>query len=146
MWQVSPWPASRATGAARARTVVLIGAVINAAVQWADAEIRTGGPAAVLAPLTELAEQHPLVEPAAASARSPPRATPQKPEPVPSVRRRLVDELGVEPGAEVRAAHGRSCGRRESRRDLPAQLPLDVPDFVGRDANSSDCTTWSRPR
>jgi DNA-binding SARP family transcriptional activator/tetratricopeptide (TPR) repeat protein len=60
-----------------------------------------------------------------------------------TVRRRLADELGVEPGAELRQAH-----LRVLRHDLPAngspptgrgrgpvppaQLPTDVPAFVGR--------------
>jgi DNA-binding SARP family transcriptional activator/Flp pilus assembly protein TadD len=54
-----------------------------------------------------------------------------------AARRRLADELGVDPGPELRAAHD-TVLRDEvvtgtaPRRQVPAQLPADVPDFVGR--------------
>ena len=52
------------------------------------------------------------------------------------IRRRLDDELGVEPGPEIKAAHLRII--RHSRtpdpeaRSVPAQLPADVAGFAGR--------------
>ncbi|WP_033337467.1 tetratricopeptide repeat protein [Catenuloplanes japonicus] len=57
-----------------------------------------------------------------------------------AARRRLADELGVDPGPELRAAHELVL-REETpgpaaepapRRPVPAQLPGDVPDFIGR--------------
>lgn len=50
------------------------------------------------------------------------------------IRARLVDELGVEPGAELRAAHTRVLADEAVAAPVcvPRQLPPDVPDFVGR--------------
>ncbi|WP_170318794.1 AfsR/SARP family transcriptional regulator, partial [Allorhizocola rhizosphaerae] len=56
------------------------------------------------------------------------------------VRRRLVDELGVDPGLELMQAHA-SLLRHDSGADamglVPAQLPADVPHFVGRSSELS---------
>jgi DNA-binding SARP family transcriptional activator/tetratricopeptide (TPR) repeat protein/DNA-binding XRE family transcriptional regulator len=60
------------------------------------------------------------------------------------IRARLVDELGVEPGAELRAAHlrvlrGQAPPAAEepegAQRVCPAQLPADVAAFTGRKAH-----------
>ncbi|MDI5975106.1 BTAD domain-containing putative transcriptional regulator [Amycolatopsis magusensis] len=49
------------------------------------------------------------------------------------VRQRLADELGVEPGAELRAAHLRVVrGELGCGEVVPAQLPADVDGFAGR--------------
>ncbi|MFL6143411.1 MAG: tetratricopeptide repeat protein [Labedaea sp.] len=51
------------------------------------------------------------------------------------IRSRLADELGVGPGAEIRAAHLSILRRSESTVDrmrAPAQLPADVAGFAGR--------------
>jgi DNA-binding SARP family transcriptional activator/tetratricopeptide (TPR) repeat protein/DNA-binding XRE family transcriptional regulator len=53
------------------------------------------------------------------------------------IRARLDEDLGVEPGAEIRAAHLRVL--RVDRADppsqhVPAQLPAETPGFVGRAA------------
>lgn len=49
------------------------------------------------------------------------------------IRRRLDEELGVEPGKEIRAAHLRIIqAPRVPRRQVPAQLPADVTGFAGR--------------
>ncbi|GGM62951.1 BTAD domain-containing putative transcriptional regulator [Dactylosporangium sucinum] len=61
------------------------------------------------------------------------------------VRARLVDELGVEPAQEMRAAHVRVLREEvpgphevvavaERRWTVPALLPPDIPDFTGRAA------------
>jgi DNA-binding SARP family transcriptional activator/tetratricopeptide (TPR) repeat protein len=59
------------------------------------------------------------------------------------IRRRLADELGVEPGPDLRAAHVRILRQQVPappasagspiRLPAPASLPADVPDFAGRD-------------
>ncbi|WP_460519412.1 AfsR/SARP family transcriptional regulator [Flindersiella endophytica] len=51
-------------------------------------------------------------------------------------RRRLADTLGLDPGPELRALHaeilnGQRAGRPRAR-EVPAQLPRDVPGFTGR--------------
>lgn len=48
-----------------------------------------------------------------------------------TVRGRLVDELGVEPGAELRGAYELILAD-ESAPVVPRQLPPDLPDFTGR--------------
>ncbi|MEU0538115.1 AfsR/SARP family transcriptional regulator [Amycolatopsis tolypomycina] len=52
-----------------------------------------------------------------------------------AVRRELADELGVDPGPELTAAHERAlradAGPGEPA-PVPAQLPTDVADFTGR--------------
>lgn len=54
-----------------------------------------------------------------------------------SVRLRLADELGVDPGAELRALYAGlldSEPAEASQQVVPRQLPADVPGFTGRDA------------
>jgi DNA-binding SARP family transcriptional activator len=52
------------------------------------------------------------------------------------VRRRLADELGVDPGDELRATHLRilrgSGGGAAAGRPVPSQLPADIDGFTGR--------------
>ncbi|MFF1613423.1 BTAD domain-containing putative transcriptional regulator [Amycolatopsis sp. NPDC058278] len=60
-----------------------------------------------------------------------------------SMRSRYTDELGIEPGPELRELHQRilradpalldAAAAPEPQRAVPAQLPLDVGDFTGRD-------------
>ncbi|WP_020540314.1 AfsR/SARP family transcriptional regulator [Nonomuraea coxensis] len=62
------------------------------------------------------------------------------------IRRQLVDDLGIEPGPDLRAAHAAVLaderpGRLGYRPPVPQQLPADVPDFTGRGA---DATTLTR--
>lgn len=48
-----------------------------------------------------------------------------------TLRTRLKEELGVEPGAELQATHRRLLERKRS--PVPAQLPADVRGFTGRE-------------
>ncbi|MEU0478267.1 BTAD domain-containing putative transcriptional regulator [Streptosporangium sp. NPDC006013] len=48
-------------------------------------------------------------------------------------RRLLVDELGLEPGAELREAHERVLAKDASPRAVPNEMPPDVVDFAGRE-------------
>lgn len=63
-----------------------------------------------------------------------------------SWRRRLVDELGIEPSPAMRALHGEilregpGMAAREHIRETaaPCQVPPGIPDFVGREALLAD--------
>jgi DNA-binding SARP family transcriptional activator/tetratricopeptide (TPR) repeat protein len=112
---------------------------LAATVDWGLAELRAGRPIAVLGPLAELAADHPLTEPLAdvlirayVAAGRPADALAYYAE----FRRRLAEELGVDPSAPLQALHqavlrGEPVTPRESA-EVPAQLPADVPGFAGR--------------
>ncbi|GAA1757912.1 BTAD domain-containing putative transcriptional regulator [Nonomuraea bangladeshensis] len=62
------------------------------------------------------------------------------------IRRQLVDDLGIEPGPDLRDAHAAVLADEEPGRlgyqpPVPHQLPADVPDFTGR---ATDVTTLTR--
>ncbi|MGN9787428.1 BTAD domain-containing putative transcriptional regulator [Nonomuraea sp. ZG12] len=58
-----------------------------------------------------------------------------------AVRARLVDELGVEPGVDLRRAY-ETILADEPPPPVPHQLPPDVPDFTGR---SEELAALARP-
>ncbi|WP_336207434.1 AfsR/SARP family transcriptional regulator [Nonomuraea sp. LPB2021202275-12-8] len=58
-----------------------------------------------------------------------------------AIRAKLVEELGVEPGAELRRAH-ETILADEALPAVPQQLPPDVPDFTGR---SDELTALAGP-
>jgi DNA-binding SARP family transcriptional activator len=118
---------------------------LETAVAWAQAEIAVGGAAATIPTLTELVGEHPLVENLVAALMRAHHATGNTEEALgsyTSLRQRLVEALGVEPGAELKSLHrtvlcaGTDQPVAPSLRDspVPAQLPMDVPGFTGRSA------------
>ncbi|MEU4761885.1 BTAD domain-containing putative transcriptional regulator [Actinosynnema sp. NPDC023794] len=81
---------------------------LDAVVQWARLELRLGRPGSVLTALPDLAAEHPLVEPLEALLMRALHATGRGAEALDrytAVRQRLADELGADPGPELRAAH-----------------------------------------
>ncbi|GAA2386583.1 BTAD domain-containing putative transcriptional regulator [Nonomuraea africana] len=53
------------------------------------------------------------------------------------VQRLFATELGIDPGPRLRDLHQRVLeGERPGRASVPRQLPLDVADFVGREAEA----------
>ncbi|QWF85808.1 hypothetical protein HUW46_09288 [Amycolatopsis sp. CA-230715] len=60
------------------------------------------------------------------------------------VRRRLIDELGVEPGAQLRAVHGEILRGPAGNRAGRCYLPYEVPDFTGRDLEIEQALTAAR--
>jgi DNA-binding SARP family transcriptional activator len=120
---------------------------LDAALLWAGLQLRLGRPDLVVAGLRELAGQHPLVEPLAARliealARDgrPAEALARYAE----TRRLLVDQLGTEPGTDLRRIHQAvlagdlDAARREppggGRRTAPTgagRRPAELPHAVG---------------
>lgn len=103
---------------------------------WAEAELEAGDAARVVTAVSDLARRHPLDEPVAAVLIRALQGTGQTAEALArftATRRLLVDELGLEPGPELRAAHRAVLRGDESPGFRPAQLPPDVHGFTGRD-------------
>ena len=117
---------------------------VDAALLWADAELAAGDPGVVVRLLDDLVVEHPLVEPLVAVRMRVLHGlgrTAEALECFARTRRRLVDELGTEPGADLRAVHQAVLREEPARvsvparaRGVPAQLPLDVAGFTGRTA------------
>jgi DNA-binding SARP family transcriptional activator/Tfp pilus assembly protein PilF len=151
--------------AARTRQV-LAHQRLDATLLWAQVQLRLGRADRVTGPLRELLGEHPLVEPLAALLMEALLRAGRSAEALDSyaaVRRRLVDELGVEPGPELRRLHGAILrhdrdgqpgpgrgphphpdgggpgpvvpeGEATNWLPVPAQLPLDIHGFIGRRA------------
>ncbi len=116
----------------------------------ADAALSVGRSRTVLAALREIAALYPLVEPLQARLMLALAASGYQAEALSTYRRisaRLADELGIDPGAELRAAHQRVVRQQVGQQPtaqrptpkaaaspvvLPAQLPPDLPMFTGR--------------
>ncbi|WP_426509575.1 AfsR/SARP family transcriptional regulator [Dactylosporangium sp. McL0621] len=127
-------PAFLAVEAERARAVR----------EAADAAEQCGRLSAVLAPLRQAAEQHPLDESLQSRLLLALAADGRQAEAVElyqAVRRRLADDLGIDPGEELREAYDRLLHQRTGSAPTksppplprPAQLPPDLPFFSGRD-------------
>ncbi|MFH8774525.1 AfsR/SARP family transcriptional regulator [Streptomyces sp. NPDC017958] len=110
----------------------------------ADAALRAGVPERVLPELRQAAAAHPLDEPLLARLVLALAATGRRAEALDTHRTaccRLADELGIDPGPELREALHEATGQgadtppRESpgpHPAVPAQLPHDLPTFTGR--------------
>ncbi|MDH2423990.1 BTAD domain-containing putative transcriptional regulator [Sphaerisporangium sp. TRM90804] len=121
---------------------------LDAVLSWAGAELRAGDAAAVIGPLTEAARQNPFLEPLVAALMRALYVVGRSSEALDlytATRGRLVDELGAEPGAELRRVHqgilrddlDTNPGPVPVRTSpasavVPAQLPSDVRGFCGR--------------
>ena len=112
---------------------------LDAAVHWGDLELRLGSSDVVIGTMSDLARAYPLVEPLEALLMRALHAAGRDAEAVDRyavVRKRLADELGTDPGSELRTLHS-AILRGElpvapARATTPAQLPSDVPGFAGR--------------
>jgi DNA-binding SARP family transcriptional activator len=136
---------------------------LDAVVDWAQAELRLGRPDEVIGTVRDLAADHPRAEPLIGVLMRAFVAAGRDAEALDTytaARSRLVQELGVEPGADLRAIHtavlrGDLGGGEPARppatggpapaaarppvgRALPAQLPADVHAFTGRPEELSE--------
>jgi len=126
---------------------------LDTVVGWARAELTLGNAGTVLTPLTELAGEFPLTEPLIAVliqalyAGGRPDIAVKR---YLGTRRLLVEQLGIEPGPELREAYQLVLRGNAAATDpqpappprpaeartvaVPAQLPRDIPGFAGRRA------------
>lgn len=125
---------------------------VDAAVAWANFESRVSDPVAVIGPLTDLADQYPLVEPLTEALMRALHAAGRSAEALDAyanVRKRLAEELGADPGSELQKVHESILrgGRAETvarpwpgapvratvpPTSAPVQLPMGVSGFTGR--------------
>ena len=123
---------------------------LDAAVHWARAELRLGHAETVVDTLPDLIIEYPLAEPLEAMLISALHAAGRDAEAVDryaTVRQRLAEALGTDPGPELRALHEAILRGELATAPLadrhspatpggtvPAQLPPDVYGFTGRHA------------
>ena len=151
LWQGTPLAGLPGVWAARTRESWLH-QYVDAVLAWAEAELRVGEHLVVVDTLSVLVAEHPLIEPLAVALIRALDAAGRAPEALAcygALRKRLSDELGTTPGAEAQRAHqallrgaaaprppsgtrtGTGTGRGKAV--VPAQLPLDVSGFTGRE-------------
>lgn len=117
---------------------------MDAVVSWAQAEQRLGRPGVVIGPLADMLAENPLVEPLALELMRALCSTGRRAEALDCfavMRHRLVEELGAEPGTELRELHQHILRdtiapdqlTSPGARYVPAQLPRNIPGFTGRD-------------
>jgi DNA-binding SARP family transcriptional activator/tetratricopeptide (TPR) repeat protein len=124
-----------------------------------ELELRAGEHARLVPELSRLVAEHPLRERFVAQWMLALYRTGRRGEALEAfqrLRRRLVDELGVEPGPELQELHRTVLGGEgaalaatlpaiggtgEGGRAVPRQLPADVPTFTGREVELARLTT-----
>lgn len=160
LWRGEPLAGVAGDWAIRTRELYH-GQRLYAVAAWADAEVCVGNPHSVIEPLTTLLDLYPLAEPLAAGLMRALQATGNPAGALDLYRRtreRLVEELGTDPGLELRQLH-QAILRGEPTDDraelvsplpgrsgpppgsparpplaVPAQLPLAPVGFAGRAA------------
>ncbi|MEV5955027.1 BTAD domain-containing putative transcriptional regulator [Streptomyces sp. NPDC051987] len=100
---------------------------VDAAVAWAQVESRVSDPGAVIGPLTELLDAYPLVEPLTGALMRALHAAGRSAEALDcytAVRKRLAEELGTDPGADLRTVHEAIL---RGSLDGPVERPVSRP-------------------
>jgi hypothetical protein len=117
---------------------------LDAAVAWAQAELRLGDGTAVIGAIRDLLAEYPLAEPLAATLMRALGAAGRIPEALEyyaALRERLAEELGTEPGPELRGLHLALL-----RGDVDATRPPQSSwDTVAEGATVPGPTVPSRP-
>ena len=117
---------------------------LDAVASWAEVTLALGRPVDVIRAVRELITEHPLAEPLVAAMMRALSATGRAAEALElfaATRARLADELGADPGHELRAVHESVLRGEQAEppvpvprpRQVPAQLPADVFAFTGRE-------------
>jgi DNA-binding SARP family transcriptional activator len=107
LWQGEPLAGLSGEWAARTRQACRR-QHLDTVLAWADLHTRLGNPTDTIGSLTELLVQHPLVEPVSAALIRALHAAGRTAEALDTyacTRRRLVEELGADPGPELQSLH-----------------------------------------
>ncbi|MGW7544404.1 tetratricopeptide repeat protein [Streptomyces sp. NPDC054770] len=151
LWRGAPLPGLSGAWAERMRTA-WSQERIEAALAWAQTCLRQGSPERVPELLRPLLADHPLSEPLAVLLMRSLAAVGSTTDALhvyTGIRRQLADELDLPPGPELRSAYeevSSTTAVRERRAPqppappVPAQLPMDIRPFTGRDAQLGDLT------
>jgi DNA-binding SARP family transcriptional activator/tetratricopeptide (TPR) repeat protein len=149
LWRGEPLAGVAGEWAARTRRG-LQARRLDAVLAWARAELAAGNPKDLIGPLGAMLADNPLAEPLTAMQMRALVAAGRRAEALElfaATRQRLVDELGVEPGPELRDLHqetlreeptpsssssGTAALRAAPRVVVPRQLPAGVSGFAGR--------------
>jgi DNA-binding SARP family transcriptional activator len=125
---------------------------LTAAASWAEAELAAGQPESVLAPLSDLAGDHPLAESLAGPLMRALCAVGRPAEALDvyhGLRQRLAAEVGTDPDQDLQRlyrdilrgeqAHAATPSREAGSAAVlsPRQLPATTPAFTGREASSA---------
>ena len=152
LWRGMPLAGTSGEWAERMRDT-LVKERLDAITSWAEASLRLGRPAEVLDILRELVTDHPLAEPLVAVLMRALAASGREAEALElfaATRARLADELGTDPGHDLRTVHeavlrgglaptAPPAPPRPAApaRPVPRQLPADVYAFTGRERELS---------
>jgi DNA-binding SARP family transcriptional activator len=127
---------------------------VSAVVAWAETELAVGDPGDARGVVTDLVAEFPLDESLAGVLMKLLAAGGRKAEALEhytAIRDRLADELGIDPGPELRAVHrallrGELDPRPRPAPPPPAQLPSDLATFTGhRPADLAALLTSAEP-
>nr|WP_277611412.1 BTAD domain-containing putative transcriptional regulator [Streptomyces scabichelini] len=126
---------------------------VDAVIAWAHAELHIGDPPAVIGPLTDLLGEYPLVEPLAEVLMRALHAAGRGAEALDcytTVRQRLVEELGADPGPGLREVHqailqGRLPDAAARSRHSPSQPPLLPAPSAGPPSPRRTWSSWPWP-
>ncbi len=138
LWRGDPLPDLQGSGWLESEISLLVDSQLQVTEEWAAAELASGGSAELVGPLTVLARRWPLRESLRAlliRALHGCGRTADGLAEYTSARTALVEELGVDPGEQLSAAHRRVLGAttiESAPRPRPAQLPAVTPWLVGR--------------
>ncbi|HEV7647035.1 MAG TPA: BTAD domain-containing putative transcriptional regulator [Actinophytocola sp.] len=154
LWRGMPLAGTAGEWAERIRDS-LVKERLDTVASWADATLGLGRPAEVTDTVRELVADHPLAEPLVAVLMRALAASGHEAESLElfaATRTRLADELGTDPGHDLRAVHAavlrggiehappsRPAPARPQvpARPVPRQLPADVWAFTGRERELS---------
>lgn len=115
------------------------------------ADLALGVPDDLVPELTRLVAEHPLRERLRAQLMTALHRTGRRAEALATYaayRGRLADELGIDPGPDLRRVHAATLAEPEvppARTVLPAQLPAGIADFTGRRYEIARVTEVLRP-